>query len=289
MRKIVYLLTGLFATVGLALGSAGAAGASVIPPIQFSNHLAGTHLTQNGTLPNGAIFNGTWRNVAVPDESAAFPPVPANQVAVGIALTQFTTGGLADAEALVWDNPAGCGAGKWTLEITPGPVVVASSPSPMPVTTAQLVPLHVVDPFAANVCITGAGSQFLYLYHSIATGQVDFSAGPSSTNWDVLHTDFGQFQLFRSGDSGITTTAGGVAVLLISGTILADSGVGYFESGHGNTTFGQGVNLTKLNYQVFEGTLTGAPPQNIVNPPTLSVVPVNPSSAFDGAYAITAP
>lgn len=289
MRKIVYLLTGLLATVGLALAGALPASASVIPPIHFSTFLAGTHLQGNGTPPNGTIFNGTWRQVTVPDESPAFPPVPANSVAVGIALTQFTTGGLADAEALVWDNPAGCGAGMWTLEITPAAVPVASFPSPMPVTTAQLVPLHVVDPFAANVCIAGAGSEFLYLYHSNATGQVDFSAGPGGHSWDILHTDFGQFQLFRSGDSGITTTTGLAASLLVNGTVLGSSGVGYFVQGRGNTTFGQGVNLTSLNYAVFEGTEFGGAP-SVINPLSLTVNPLNPSSNLPfGAYQIDAP
>src|SRR5271170_3875369 len=125
MRKLCTLLAAIFAVAGLTFGAASASASTAAKDnpagLRFSNvsqfysqSLAGTFLNGNGTVS----FAGTWRQFSLPDESTASPAIAPDHVAEGLVLTQYVTGGFADAEAMVWDDPAGCGAGTWTLEYT---------------------------------------------------------------------------------------------------------------------------------------------------------------------------
>lgn len=296
MRKITLGIAGLVATAGMALMGAGAANAAPAPHFGnvgsfYSTHLAGTFLSGNGLV----TFAGTWRQFSLPDESAA-PAYPApgsivpDDVAEGNVLTQYVTGGYAYAEAMVLNDTVHSGActgsNEYTLEYTPVPYdITATVSNPEPVPASALVPID--SGGSPVVCVAGGGSEFLFVYHSSGHHEVIFLAGPGAHNTNVYAVDYHQFITLRGGASGVTTTTAGNAGNLVNGNIVASSGVGYYESGHGNSTYADGQNLARLNYSVMQGTLSGGAP-SVTDPETLTVSPTAVSEPY-GAYGITAP
>jgi hypothetical protein len=318
--RLLPLLGAAAAVLGLALGSVPASAsthaASKHAPVVhagvnnqfYSEYLAGQSLDGNGS----ATFAGIWKQIEVQPEttcasythtgtginetyacSPGSPGVAPDSVAAGDLLEHnLSSGGPAAGEALVLSDirtatPNGnltCGANEWTLEGGTGMVTFTAGGFPLP--TTDLSPLYY---FGAPVCFPAnvADSEFMYVYHSSGHFETDFSAGPTSNNWNVLETLHGIPWGARTAAAGITTSTGVNAAQLSAGAVLAPTGNGVFESGHGNSVFGQGINFYKLGYDVWQGTEFGGTP-SVSDPETLTVNPVSLVGPY-GPSGITAP
>lgn len=281
--RIVPLLGAAAAVLGLAVSGASAASASTAAPApvvagpvstHWSESLAGQSADGNGPVD----FQGVWRQITVEPQSATDTT---DSVAVGLLMAQnLAIGNEAYGEALVLNDPSGCGAGAWTVEAGAGTITLPSQPV---LPTSDLSPiLYFGEPICLPANVTE--SEFLYEYHSSGHHEVDFSAGPSSTDYNVLQTDHIPGFTFRVPASGITTSTGANAQLLL-GQVLDPSGIGVFESGHGNSVFGQGVNLSTLQYDMWQGSENGTPP-TVGNPQTLTT---SPMVGIYGVTGISAP
>jgi hypothetical protein len=292
MKRFALWLAGAVAVVGLALTGALPAGAATHPAVVHAGNV-GTHYSAAfagyNTDGNGQTeYNGIWRQVTVPDESTASPAVPANTVADGIIMGgNLSKGSYAVAEALVFDDPSStCLPTQWTLEEGTGSITLVGGQPVLP--TSDLNPVLY---FGSDVCVNGGGTEFIYLYVSRKHHDADFSAGPSSKDWNVLDTMHGVPGIYRTAGAGISTCNTGDqlcnnpddvngAADLISGSVFDGSGVAFFVNGQGNSVFGQGKNMYTENYTNWEGTVSGGPPTP-TNPITLLT---NPGLVLSGPY-----
>ena len=306
MRKIAWRLLPLLgaaaAVLGLALGSVPAsasthAPAKHAPAVHAGNNnsftssaFAGYSLDGNGTL----VVKGLWRQLVVPNE-ANVPPVPADTVVDGLIMANnLATGNYAVGEGLVLNDPkttasASCTAGsvdnQWTLEDGEGTITLGVNGKP----TLPASKLHPILYYGGEICITGAGSYFAYLYDSQKHHQVDFSAGPSSHDWNVLDQTFVPLTDFRTAGAGISACSTGAQICpspdnaaadLISGSQFDGTGVGIFTNNTKNSVFGNGTNFYALGYDSWEGTVNGG----AVTPTNPLTLAVNPSTTLVGPY-----
>jgi len=266
-------LAALLSVITLAvLGAAGTAVASPAVPHPvpgavvrhfYSDHLAGYVWAGNG-LASLQDVRGT---VLAPAETGA---VPADTVAIGMALEQnVATGRQTYGEGLVWDDPAGCGAGTWTLEAG---AAFLSSPQPVPI--SALSPLLF---FGSDVCVAPGGSQYMEIHYAKDAGEVKFIAGAAEFgDANVLLVDHGVYRTFYTAGMGTDTTTGADAATLTLSTLASFARAGLTERIGG--TFRRITFSSPSTYE-FTGTVTGLAP-SVANPVTLTPSGFGAGSAF---------
>jgi hypothetical protein len=230
-----------------------------------SAFLAGYQLAGNG----GDRFRDVRALITVQNESGASPAVPADSLVAGFTQAVSINGGFQNGLGLVWDDPAGCGAGQWTLEAGEG----TTSGPPMPLPASDLSPLI---QFGAPVCLA-AGSEFGEIYYNSKSHFVHFIAGPSQSATNTLADEpDGGYHNFYSGGFGVDTTNGTVASDLVSG--LA-GGLGAAAVTQYN---GKQHALDSRNTEEWIGTVSGGS-VSVSNPETLT------PSVLGAGFAVTAP
>ena len=145
--------------------------------------------------------------------------------------------------------------------------------------------LHPLEHLGAPIC----GNQvFAYIYNSHKFHQIDYAGGMASNDYNVLETDFGILGTMHTGGAGVMTSSASVLNTLTLGANFSGAGIGVFVNGHGNSVFGQGVNVGKsLNYLDWDATQTGGTP-SVANPMTLTESPSNLATA-NGNMSILVP
>lgn len=226
-----------------------------------SDHLAGYQVNGNG----GSRYRDLRYTVTVPAEN---PAVPADTVAVGIALQHSVAdGGYTAALALVWDDPAStCGPSSWALEAGTGTV----GPAPAPLPVSSLTPLNFLG---SNVCVAGGGSEYLEIFYRVPSRFVHFIAGPSASNSNVLRETFAGYHNFYSAGAGVNTTSGADAATLTSGSLAA------FANGRVTQFNGHHRGFRYPNLLTYIGTVSGGAP-SVANPVTLQPSGFSAGSAF---------
>jgi hypothetical protein len=258
----------IVAALGFTMFGIGLSSAAPVGNVgtHYSQSLAGFSLDGNGAT----VFDGIWRDLVVPPEPST---VAADEVVDGMLLANnVSVGGHAFGMGLVLNdnvNSGACGLGQYTLEAGTGTITLPGQPT-LPAT--DLSPL---DYFGAPVCISAStgGREFAYEYNSHRHGEVDFSAGPSSNNWNVLRQEHGFLGHMLTGGAGVMATSGAALAELTLGNNFDGTGVGTFVDGQGNSVFGQGVNFAVQNYDSWQSTLNGGPP-SVSNPFTLNTSPL---------------
>jgi hypothetical protein len=282
MHRFVYravaAATAAGATVLLALSAAPAAGAAVVNT-HYSQFLSGYVVEGNGLQPYSNI---RAHPVALPDESDLITPVPANTIAIGVALGQnLSTGGHVYGLAAVWDDPSdtvngiGCNADQWVIE--DGSFTSVASPEPVPV-----VDLFAVNSFGAPICINPGGGQWLELNYSTLHHQVNAIVGPSESNDNVVDIFHGVFGSFRAPAVGLTATSGADAATLKTGTLANFGGEGVGLTKIVSNMVGAHqfrVTFTAQNLGRYVGTENGGAP-SVANPQTLTPTGFGTGSRF---------
>jgi hypothetical protein len=254
----------------LAFGAASAASAapaahpdSGTPAGTFySTHLAG-HIA-SGSRAIGAVRGNVLH---LPNLSAYTGA--ADTIAEGYTIAQSGNAGAAEyGIGVVWNDPAGCGAGQWTLEGNTAGAFTVPAGGPVPVPLAALVPLQ---NFGANVCLSPGAGEALQVFFSPKLHEILFADGspadnskstiPDETIAAVIH---GVTHNFYAAGIGVTTFNGADAALVPTGTLSSFQGA-YLEA----TGSLKPVPFDFENLYAVVGTVSGGAP-SVGNPQTLS-------------------